>query len=61
MKPAPYYNVNKLLCSSEGEAGAARLLEKLRNGELEKRLDRIIILVIQALWKRRTIFLIADS
>ena len=36
MNPAPYYNVNKLLCSSEGEAGAARLLEKLRNGELEK-------------------------
>lgn len=36
MKLALYYNVNKLLCSPEGEAGAVRLIEKLRNGELKK-------------------------
>lgn len=36
MKLIPSYHAMKLLCSAEGEAGAVRLLEKLRNGELEK-------------------------
>lgn len=30
------YGTPKLLCSVEGEAGAARLLEKLRSGQLKK-------------------------
>lgn len=30
------YGTQKLLCSAEGEAGAARLLEKLRSGQLKK-------------------------
>lgn len=36
MKLITSYNAKKLLCSAESEAGAIRLLEKLRNGELEK-------------------------
>lgn len=36
MKLMPSYNAKRLLCSAEGEAGANRLLEKLKNGELKK-------------------------
>lgn len=36
MKRMPSYNIKKLLCSAEGEAGVIRLLDKLRSRELEK-------------------------
>lgn len=36
MKTLSSYGAPKLLCSAEGEAGATHLLEKLRNGQLEK-------------------------
>lgn len=35
MKKLNSYGSKRLLCSAEGEAGAVRLLEKLRSGALE--------------------------
>lgn len=36
MNVMPPYRVKRLLCSAEGEAGANRLLERLKTGELKK-------------------------
>lgn len=36
MKSMPFYNTKRLLSSAEGEAGARRLLENLKKGELRK-------------------------